>query len=322
MNLPTKHTLYFFACIAFYFLGGPKSSAQTVQQLESMRNLNYAYETHFQKLSNNLEIAYVDEGEKSKPTLLFIHGLGSYLPAWRNNIAVLKSQYRCIAIDLPGYGKSSKGNYRATLPWFAEVIHEFCDSLKLESVHLGGHSMGGQIAIVTALAYPQLVSKLLLFAPAGFETFHEGQKEWFRNVFSAEMVRLTTLDQIKVNYAYNFYNFPADANFMIEDRIAMRSATDFAGYCFIIPECVKAMVDYPVFDYLKNITQPTLVVYGQNDQLIPNRFLTGGTTKAIAEKGANEIKNHTLVLVKKAGHFVQFEQSEQVNAAIIEFMKK
>jgi pimeloyl-ACP methyl ester carboxylesterase len=290
------------------------------QQIKTMEDLNYEIPVSKVRLDNGIEIVYADQG-KGKETILFIHGLASYIPAWKKNLEVLKEHYRCIAIDLPGYGKSSKGNYEVSMEFFAKTVAEICQKLNIDKVVLAGHSMGGQIAITTALQYPDLVSKLILIAPAGFETFSKGEKQWFRDVMTVDGVRLTTVEQIRVNYAYNFYNMPDDAAFMVDDRIWMRTTKDFTDYCYHITQGVNAMVDQPVFDFLPMVKQPTLCIFGENDNLIPNRYLNGGPTKKYAQQGAAQMPDVNLKMIKKAGHFVMFEKSGEVNKYIQEFLK-
>lgn len=293
---------------------------QSIPVIETFDDLTYPYSVKKIKLADGKEIGYMDEG-KGKQTLLFIHGLGSYAPAWKKNIETLKNNYRCIAIDLPGYGKSSKGKYEASMSAYADVVNAFLENMDIEKATLIGHSMGGQISMMTALAYPEKVEKLILVAPAGFETFTPGEKQWFREVLTPTAVKLTSVDQIKSNIAWNFYDMPDDAFFMAEDRIAMRDAEGFDAYCYIIVECVKGMVDEPVFEYLDRIQQPTLVIFGEGDNLIPNRFLNGGKTEDIAKSGAEKIPNAELKMIPKAGHFVQFEKAEEVNEAMVSFLK-
>lgn len=293
---------------------------QNLTPLQSFEELQYPYSVKKVQLSNEIKVAYVDEG-RGEETIVFIHGLGSYLPAWKKNIEGLKGQYRCIAIDLPGYGKSSKGEYSGSLRFYARVVAEMIDSLKLENVTLAGHSMGGQIAVIAGLAYPDKIKNLVLVAPAGFETFTKGQKQWFREVMTANGVKLTTAEQIKVNLAYNFYRIPKDAAFMITDRLNMRTASDFDAYCYIIPKCVQGMVDDPVYEFLPQIKQPTLVIFGENDNLIPNRYLNPGPTVAVARDGAGRIPTAELHLLPKTGHFAQYERAEAVNKLIGEFLK-
>jgi pimeloyl-ACP methyl ester carboxylesterase len=288
--------------------------------LSSMQDIQYPFSVKKAQLSNDIEIAYADEG--SGAPIIFVHGLGSYMPAWKLNIEQLKSDYRCIAIDLPGYGKSSKGGYPGNMTFYADVLIEFADKLGLDRFTLVGHSMGGQISIVTALANPERVEKLILAAPAGFETFTNGEKEWLRNAFSTRGVMLTPAETIRENFATNFFDMPKSARFMIEDRMAMRSTAEFKHYCYIITKNVSGMVDQPVFDKLKNISQPCLILFGEKDQLIPNRYLHGGKTEKIARQGAEQIPGSKLVMVPKAGHFVQFEQPSLFNQTVRDFLSK
>jgi pimeloyl-ACP methyl ester carboxylesterase len=307
----------------FYGQGQNKKAFLTpyshLKPLSQMEELEYPYTVKKLKLDSGPEIAYVDEGKGDK-VIIFIHGLGSYLPAWKKNIEGLKSSYRCIAIDLPGYGKSSKQPHSGKMSYYASVVKEFAEKLGLKQVTLAGHSMGGQISMVAALNYPGLVKSLILVDPAGFERFTEGQKQWFRNVMTFEGVKNTAAEDIQNNLAVNFYNMPDDAEFMITDRIAMRQAADFDNYCYAVVQSVNGMVDEPVIDLLPGITQPTLIIFGENDNLIPNRFLNPGKTKKIAEAGKNKIPDSRLILVKKAGHFVQFEKSDIVNKGITDFI--
>ena len=85
---------------------------KNLTKISSMDELKYDYTVKYAELSNSIKLAYIDEG-KGPETILMIHGLGSYLPAWKKNIGELSKTYRVIAIDLPGYGKSSKLPHRS-----------------------------------------------------------------------------------------------------------------------------------------------------------------------------------------------------------------
>lgn len=306
--------------LAFAFFTFGLCAQKEAPSVNTFDEISYPFPTQKVQLDDELEIAYFDEGKGSK-IIIFIHGLGSYAPAWQKNIESLRENYRCIAIDLPGYGKSSKGNYEASMSYYATVVKKFMQKLGINKATLAGHSMGGQISITTALAYPDIVEQLILVSPAGFETFHKGEKEWFRNVLTPTAVKLTSVDQIKENIAWNFYQMPDDAVFMINDRIAMRSAEGFDAYCYIITQCIKGMVDQPVFDHLSDVKQPTLVFFGHQDNLIPNRFLHGGKTIEIGQQGTEQMPNAKLVMIDEAGHFVHFEKADTVNQEIRAFLK-
>ncbi|GAB4178486.1 MAG: alpha/beta hydrolase [Calditrichia bacterium] len=296
------------------------SCMQPYKGLKTMEfeELQYPYPVKYQALSNDITLAYVDEGEGTP--IIFVHGLGSYLPAWQKNIEGLKNEYRCIAVDLPGYGKSSKGDYSFSMEFYADVLNEFMQSLNLRKAIFAGHSMGGQISMVMALKYPELVKGLILIAPAGFETFSEGEKQWFREVMTIDLVKNTPVNTIRANVVANFYNMPDDAEFMITDRIALRKAKDFEWYCHTVSKSVAGMVDQPVVDKLHLIQQPTLILFGENDNLIPNPYLHGGRTEDIGKIGNETIPNSTLVLIPSCGHFAQFEKPDVVNGEIKKFL--
>jgi pimeloyl-ACP methyl ester carboxylesterase len=296
-------------------------SYKKIEPLQTMRDLDYPYEVKYAQLGEDIELAYADEGQ-GKYTLIFIHGLGSYLKAWYQNIEGLKSHYRCIALDLPGYGKSSKIPHSGMMSFYAEVIKSLIDKLELQHVILAGHSMGGQIAMMAAINYPETIEGLILVDPAGFEQFTEGQKKWFREVMTVEGVMKTTIEQIQTNAAFNFYRMPDDARFMITDRIAMRSADDFENYCYSVVRSVNGMVDEPVYDMLDQIKQPVLIFFGENDNLIPNRFLNPGRTSDVALAGHERLSNSKLIMVPKCGHFMQLEKPKVFNASVKEFLAK
>jgi len=294
---------------------------KNLQDMKNMRtDLKYPYEIKYAPVNDDIELAYVDEGE-GEHTIVFIHGLGSYLPAWKKNIEVLKNDYRCIAVDLPGYGKSTKNPHSGMMTFYADVMAQFLDYLEIDKAVFAGHSMGGQISMVMALEHPGKVEKLVLVSPAGFERFTEGQKDWFRDVMTLKGVKLTTVDAIETNLAYNFYNLPDDAQFMITDRIAMRHADDFDNYCYDVVRSVHGMVDQPVIDKLDQIKQPVLILFGENDNLIPNRYLNPGKTYDVAIVGDEKIPDSKLVMVPKCGHFLQFEKPEVLNSEIKAFVR-
>lgn len=293
---------------------------KNIPNLKTFEDLKYRAEVKKIELPDNIELAYTDEGQ-GKETIIFVHGLGSYIPAWDKVIPELSKTYRCIAIDLPGYGKSSKAPHSGMMSFYADVINDFATAMHLDKFSLAGHSMGGQIGMVYSLKWPEKLNYLILVDPAGFEPFTAGQKEWFQDVMTPTLVRLTTFEAIETNLASNFYNVPKDAEFMITDRMAMRKASDFNGYCYAVSQSVAGMVNEPVLDKLQNIKTPTLIFFGENDNLIPNRYLNPGRTRDIAESGHAKIPQSELVMVPKCGHFMMFEKPEVFVQEVQDFVK-
>lgn len=284
----------------------------------AFRELRYPMATRDVRVGT-AEIAVHDTG-KGERTLVLIHGLGSSMPAWKHNIAALAEHYRVVAIDLPGYGKSSKANYAYSMAFFAKAVRGVVRELGLEHVTLVGHSMGGQIAMTYALAYPEDVEALVLSSPAGLETFDEGEARWLAGALTPEFTCNADAEAIWTRHAANFYRIPKDAEFMVKDRLAVIGGPDFAAYCLAVSRSVAGMIDGPVASRLGDLDLPVLVVFGDADGLIPNPFLHGGSTVKLAKKAVEKLPDGELVILEKAGHMAQFELAEQWNAAVLDFL--
>jgi len=280
----------------------------------------YKYPVQYLSINSETEVAYIDEGQGDQ-TLVFIHGLATYIPSWYPMVDHFRSQYRCIAIDLPGYGRSSKGDYPATMSYYAGVVGQLIDSLGLENVVLVGHSMGAQVAVTTVLDFPNQFEKLILLAPAGFETFSPEHASLLKATAVTETFLNATEAQIRASWAMNFYQMPESVEFMIQDRINMMEASDFERYCQSVARGVHGMLDQPIADRLGEIRQKTLVVYGEEDALIPNRYLNPGlTTKKVAESGASKIPEAVLKYVPACGHFISFDKPAEINEIVDSFL--
>lgn len=280
--------------------------------------INYGYPT--KTALNNPEIAYIDQGSGNQ-TILLVHGLASNAGFWRYNIPELSKNYRVIAVDLPGYGKSQKGNYSYSMSFYADQIKKLIDELKLKNVVYVGHSMGGQIGIVFAIKYPALLNKLILASPAGFEEFHRGEGDWLRSVITVKGVESTTEEGVRRNLALNFYTWHDKWEWMVEERVRMRKANDFNEFAYAVVRCVNGMLDEPTYNKLSKIKTPTLVVFGRYDGLIPNPYLHPGFPSDVFRNGAKDISNAKLVEINNTGHMIQIEKADEFNQAVLDFLK-
>lgn len=285
---------------------------------QTFDQINYKFKTNFVKVYE-YDVAYIDEGSSSD-VLLFIHGLGSYLKAWDRNITVLKNSFRCIAVDLPGYGKSSKQIHNGTVEFYREFLNEFIKILDLHNITLVGHSMGGQIALSYVINFPDIIKKLILAAPAGFETFKPNEIEQLKSIISPEISYNTSDEQIRINYKTNFYQMPIEAEEMIADRITIKNDEEFFNHCQIVANSLTGLLAEQVFNQLNKINIPTLIFFGKNDLLIPNRIHYKTSTEEIAKLGASQIRNSRLLLLENCGHFLQYEIPEIFNSSVIDFL--
>ena len=261
-------------------------------------------------LGDGLDIAYLDEGA-GPATLLLVHGMDSNLLAWGKNWAALRSRYRCIALDLPNHGHSGKGLFPFTASWFAGVLLRFMDALELASPVLVGHSMGGQAVLRCLVEQPGRFEKAVLVAPAGLETFSEEEVALLGQLYTPEVIRSLTARQIRKNVEHYFHEFPPDAAFMLEDRLALRKAPHYDLHCEMIPRCVLGMVSDPIHADLGRIEAEVLVFFGENDRLIPHPKLHARlSTSELALREVPLIPGGRLALLPGTGHFLQWEQPE------------
>lgn len=307
--------IFFIFFISLFFL---QSTAQNTKTMKETL-LPYHFPTKYLQLKEG-EIAYVKEG-KGKKVLIFVHGLSSNSDAWYRNIEELKKDFTCIAIDLPGYGRSFKNADEFTATYFADILNEFAEKLKLKKFTLVGHSMGGQASIKFASKYPEKLDKLILIAPAGIEEFTEFEGNAMNMVMNPKTIMATSDEQIDRNYQMNFFKMPKEAEQMIQDRKNIKKSSDFEQHAIAIQKSVKGMLDDKVIDDLTKIKIPTLFLFAKNDMLIPNKYLHPLLTIDELSKTAKEsINGSKLVMIDDAGHFLQFEKPTEVNAAIKEFM--
>lgn len=115
---------------------------------------------------NGATISTLTAGSKTAPPLVLIHGLGATKASWLTIVPELAKRYRVLAIDLPGYGASSKplGSYKAS--WFARYVVGLLDKLGHESAFLAGNSMGGRVVMETAMRNPDRIDGIACLCPA------------------------------------------------------------------------------------------------------------------------------------------------------------
>ncbi len=280
----------------------------------------YHFKTRFVSLKDG-ELAYTKEGN-GKNVLIFVHGLSSNADAWYRNIEDLQKDFTCYAIDLPGYGKSYLKASEYTPTYFAETIREFAEKMNVQKFTVVGHSMGGQTAIKFASKYPEKLDRMILIAPAGIEEFTEFEGNTMKMVTTKGAIMNTSDEQIDKNYAINFFKMPQEANRMIADRKAIKNTDDFEQHAEAIVGSVHGMLNDKVIADLEKITVPTLLLFGKNDFLIPNRYLHAAmAVDDVAGKAKTALKGSQLQMIENAGHFLMFEKPQEVNHAVRAFLK-
>jgi pimeloyl-ACP methyl ester carboxylesterase len=140
---------------------------------------------------NGVPISYKTYGDGAF-TLLFVHGWCINQTYWSNQIESLKSGYKIVTIDLPGFGDSKKNGDSYSIQEYGEDVSEVIEQLNLKNVVLIGHSMGGDIILESALKNPEVI------ALVGIDNFKDAGIEYDDNT-QAEINGF--LDMLKRNFS-------------------------------------------------------------------------------------------------------------------------
>lgn len=258
-------------------------------------------------------------------TLVFIHGLGSYLKFWRYQLDAFAAEgHRVLALDLPGFGKSDKpAEFPYSSEALADAVHELLELRGVPAPVLVGHSLGGQTALAIALRHPDAVGALALTAPAGFELFTPEEKVLLQRATTAQAVMgAAEADVWRLVRDANFQRWRPELEWLIEERVRLAKTPEFAAYAHAQVKCVEGLTrnDW-VRDSLGRVEVPTLILFGSDDRLIPNPFLHPGRTRDLMAFGQVSIRGSTLVELDGCGHAVQLDAPDDCNAALRRFLE-
>jgi pimeloyl-ACP methyl ester carboxylesterase len=253
------------------------------------------------------KIRYLEAGSSNSQTLILLHGLGGSADGWQFNIAPLAAKYRVIAPDQIGFGKSDKPLIAYRINTYVDFLDKFMSELKIERATLIGNSMGGWVSALYAVNSPQKIEKLILVDAGGYAppkdfdlkqidalnpSTREGTRELVKRVFFNQLL---------------FANNAAVDTFM-----TARIATSDGYTIQSLIESIKRGEGY--FDnQIQNIKQPTLIIWGKQDGLIP---LENG------ERLKREIANSELVVFDQCGHVPQIEKAKDFNETVLKFLEK
>ncbi len=282
----------------------------------------YPFPVQYATLTDGMRIAYAESGTGPR-TLVFVHGFASYLPVWSKNMEVLHRYYRCLALDLPGHGLSDRGDFPYSLPFYAEVLKKWLLQIGGAGPFvLVGHSMGGQISMRLSLDAPELISHLVLVAPAGFETFSDTERMVLQNMTTGSILQSSQYYQWVLNLKNYFYQLnEKEYEKLREFSRDFYSLQENPNLPKLIYRTVKGMLDNPVYPELPRLELPCQIFFGKKDRLIPNPVLRRNVaTEDIARRGAGQISGSQLKLYENCGHFLQYEFPSRFNIDLYKFL--
>lgn len=269
----------------------------------------FPFESRFIDIDGN-RIHYVDEG--SGPTLLFLHGNPTWSFDYSQVISSLSQEFRCIAVDYPGFGLSQAApEYRYLPAEHAQVIGAFVDALGLSDVTLVGHDWGGPIGLTTVQQRPEVFNRLVLT-----NTWAWPVSDPLIQVMSHVMG--SPLGRLAIRQLNLFVNLMIP----VGHRLAKPTAEQMAHYKHALgsPARREASAVFPreitaSRTFLTDIEAglpdiaalPTLIIWGDAD------FAFGDSE---LRRWQQTFTDQQTVIVEGAGHFVPSDASEQFAAAI------
>lgn len=246
---------------------------------------------------------FVREAGTGEP-LLLIHGLGMSSELWVHQLPAFAAHYRTIAVDLRGFGQSSRphapGAYNIDV--LAADMAALVQRLDLAPCHVLGTSMGGFVAQALALAHPDLCRSLLLCHTAP-------RMEIPADVVAQRVAALATMSmgEYGVMVAEQALGPAAGADIRtwLIDLIA---ANDQRSYSQVLTEGLSG---FDVTAALHQISLPTLIVAGQYDRVLP---------PAGSHELARLVPHAQLVELPDVGHLGYAESPGRFNAAVLSFL--
>ncbi|CAM1354302.1 alpha/beta fold hydrolase [Tenacibaculum insulae] len=264
---------------------------------------------------NGMEVHYRDEGVKldSIPIVL-IHGTGASLHTFDAWTTELKKTRRVLRMDLPAYGLTGPfpdRNY--SMDNYVKFIHDFLSSLKIKECILGGNSLGGQIAWNFTVNHPNNVKKMILIDAAGYPMKSKSVPMAFKvaqtPLLNKLLLYVTPRFMVRASVENVYYDKSKVTDSLVE-RYFDLTLREGNRQAFVDRFNMKS----PESSYakIKTIKQPTLILWGAEDLLIPIEN---------AYQFQRDLPNNKLVILSSLGHTPMEENPQESLKPVLAFIK-
>src|SRR5574341_472809 len=258
--------------------------------------------------ANGIDIYYEVSG--AGEPLLLIMGLGANTTGWAMQMPEFSEHHRVIAFDNRGAGRSEKPNEPYTIPQLAEDAIGLLDALGIGSAHVFGMSLGGMIAQELVLAHPERVRTLILggtMAGGPGATFAGPQLVRDFIALTALPAQQAIESGLKLIYSDGYIE--ASKELLLQRAMANAHLTP---PLYALQRQFLAVIGFNAAERLCEIRAPTLVLAGTDDRVIPF-----ANSRLLSER----IPGATLVEFAGAGHGFLVERAQEVNAAVLDFLR-
>jgi pimeloyl-ACP methyl ester carboxylesterase len=229
--------------------------------------------------------------------LVLLHGIGSNSRSWRRQLATLSADFKVIAWDAPGYGRSSDApaGLEPTMGFYADRLLGLLESLGLARIFLLGHSTGGVVAQEFYRRNPEKIRAMVL-SDTRYQSSPEGLQQ------RLEAIHKMTPSQLALARAPKLLSANASPD-LVDEVVSIMSEVRPAGFEF----AAIALDKSNTHDVVKNLRVPTLLIWGSEDEITP--------------VWREPLANTTLKIIRGAGHLCYIEQPDTFNEMVREFLR-
>jgi pimeloyl-ACP methyl ester carboxylesterase len=255
------------------------------------------------------QICLYDCGEGT--SLILIHGMFGDFLDWEPVLEPLAQSHRVIALDLPGFGNSSKPAREYTADFFVTTLHELFTGLALRRMILVGNSFGGQIAILYTLRHPEMVAKLVLVDSGGFRFISEEEYSAVAARFGEPVIATLTPEVHELLFASVFTQPSEASQRYLRRQNEKLKRSDYLSYAESLASSIRLSLSACLLDRLVEIKCPTLLIWGERDLVLPVQQ---------ARTALARLPHGELQVISACGHAPQLECSEEFLRAIVPFL--
>lgn len=240
---------------------------------------------------------YIEDGrEAGIPPILLLHGMLGDVGNWASTVRALASDgYHAIAPVLPVYDLPLR---QTSVSGLVAYVREFVEALGLQSPVLVGNSLGGHIALLYALAYPDDVPALVLSGASGIYEVSIG----------TTTPRRQDREYIRERAAFTFYDPQHATDELVEE---MYEIVNDRGRAMRLIKMARATKAEALTDRLPHVSAPTLLVWGRDDQITP---------PDVAQEFEARLPNARLAFIDACGHAPMIEHPDQFNERTLHFL--
>jgi 2-hydroxy-6-oxonona-2,4-dienedioate hydrolase len=239
---------------------------------------------------------YIESGSDG-PNLMLLHGLFGALSNFEGIINRFSDNYNVVVPMLPIYELPI---LEVSVSGLVDFVNRFVTYKGYDKVNLLGNSLGGHIALLYALGYPERISSITLTGSSGL----------FESAFGTAFPKRGDYEYIKKKTADTFYD-PAVASQELVDEVF--GIVNDRGKAIRVVATAKSAVRHNLGDKLKNIKAPTLLIWGKQDNVTP---------PFVGEKFHELIANSRLHFIDKCGHAPMMEKPNDFNELLEAFLRE